>query len=177
MGWPWLTILTLGALVGSTDAQTRHRPPARQATTALKTEAAALTCPHVLGQGVGVHQTALYDFVSASILLLFLLIVMNRKPRREGVLILTWAIWYGSTRIITDFLRVDKRFFGLTGSQWTSIAVASASAITLVVWAIRPRPGPKPIPVGATAPPGASVETDDEPTTVFTPPREPGGDG
>jgi phosphatidylglycerol---prolipoprotein diacylglyceryl transferase len=150
----------------------------QQTLTITKTSATLLgPSGEVLGQGVGVHQTALYDFVSASILLLFLLIVMNRKPRREGILILTWAIWYGSTRIITDFLRVDKRFFGLTGSQWTSIAVASASAITLVVWAIRPRPGPKPIPVGATAPPGASVETDDEPTTVFTPPREPGGDG
>lgn len=57
MGWPWLTILTLGALVWSAEAQTRHRPPARQATTALKTEAAALTCPHVLGQGVGTGRT------------------------------------------------------------------------------------------------------------------------
>jgi phosphatidylglycerol:prolipoprotein diacylglycerol transferase len=124
----------------------------------------------VLGQGVGVHQTAMYDFVSAALLLLFLLIVMNRKPRREGVMIMTWAIWYGSVRIITDFLRVDKRFFGLTGSQWTSIAVVTASAVTLIVWAIRPRPGPKPLAVGASPPGGTDV-----PTTHFVPPREPGG--
>jgi phosphatidylglycerol:prolipoprotein diacylglycerol transferase len=125
----------------------------------------------VLGQGVGVHQTAMYDFVSAGLLLLFLLVVMNRKPRREGVMIMTWAIWYGSARIITDFLRVDKRFFGLTGSQWTSVAVAGASAITLAVWALRPRPGPKPLAVPAGAP--ALVESD-APTTSFTPPPEPG---
>jgi prolipoprotein diacylglyceryltransferase len=85
-------------------------------------------------------------------------------------MIMTWAIWYGSVRIITDFLRVDKRFFGLTGSQWTSIAVVTASAVTLIVWAIRPRPGPKPLAVGASPPGGTDV-----PTTHFVPPREPGG--
>jgi phosphatidylglycerol:prolipoprotein diacylglycerol transferase len=139
---------------------------------------------HILGQGVGVHQTAFYDFLSAGLLLLFLLIVMNRKPRREGVLILTWAIWYGCVRVITDFLRVDKQFFGLTGSQWTSIAVASAAAITLTVWAIRPGPGPKPVPLGVRGeredvlvlPSGAEAGDDGGPTTSFTPPAEPGGE-
>ena len=117
----------------------------------------------VIGTGVGVHQTAMYDFVSAGLLLLFLLLVMNRKPRREGVMIMTWAIWYGGVRIITDFLRVDKRFFGLTGSQWTSVAVVTASAVTLVLWAIRPGPGPRPGGPGTAAP-----------TTAFVPPAEPG---
>jgi phosphatidylglycerol:prolipoprotein diacylglycerol transferase len=148
----------------------------QQTLTITKTSATLLgPSGEVLGQGVGVHQTALYDFFSAGILLLFLLIVMNRKPRREGVMIMTWAIWYGSTRIVTDFLRVDKRFFGLTGSQWTSIAVAVASAITLIVWAIRPRPGPKPLAVGASPPTGVESGDGGVPTTAFTPPSEPGG--
>jgi phosphatidylglycerol---prolipoprotein diacylglyceryl transferase len=121
----------------------------------------------VLGTGVGVHQTALYDFVSVALLLLFLVLVMNRKPRREGVMIMTWAIWYGSVRIITDFLRVDKRFFGLTGSQWTSVALVTASVVTLALWALRPRPGPKPLLAGA-----ARTESDSA-TTSFTPPAEP----
>jgi len=125
---------------------------------------------HVLGQGIGVHQTALYDFVSVALLLLFLVIVMNRRPRREGVLIMTWAIWYGSARIVTDFLRVDKRFFGLTGSQWTSVAIVTASVITLILWALRPRPGPKPLAIGA----GGASTTAEVPTTHFVPPREPG---
>src|SRR5881398_521562 len=34
---------------------------------------------HVLGHGVGVHQTALYDFISTIVLFLFLTLVMNRR--------------------------------------------------------------------------------------------------
>jgi phosphatidylglycerol:prolipoprotein diacylglycerol transferase len=102
----------------------------------------------VLERGVGVHQTALYDLVSASLLFLVLW-RMNTKPRREGVLTLTFGIWYGTTRFITDFLRIDKRFFGLTGSQWTAVTVAVVSAAILIWWAVRARgdrarPGPGP---------------------------------
>jgi len=91
----------------------------------------------VLGQGVGVHQTALYDLFIAMGLVLFL-VFLNQKVRRPGVLFLTYAAWYGTGRIITDFLRVENRFMGLTGSQWTSVAAVTA-AIALLVWfAVRP---------------------------------------
>ena len=43
----------------------------------------------VIAQGVGVHQTALYDMVSATALFVLLSVVMMRVPRREGVLTLT----------------------------------------------------------------------------------------
>jgi phosphatidylglycerol---prolipoprotein diacylglyceryl transferase len=90
-----------------------------------------------LGRGIGVHQTALYDFISTMALVLVLLF-LNRKIRRQGVLFLTFAAWYGGVRIITDFLRVDKRFFGLTGSQWASVAVVTLSVLTLIRFALRP---------------------------------------
>jgi phosphatidylglycerol---prolipoprotein diacylglyceryl transferase len=95
----------------------------------------------VLEHGVGVHQTALYDIVSASILFVVLW-WLNRRPRREGVLALTFGLWYGATRFITDFLRIDKRFLGLTGSQWTALTVAALSAAILIWWATHPRAGP-----------------------------------
>jgi phosphatidylglycerol---prolipoprotein diacylglyceryl transferase len=117
-----------------------------------------------LGEGVGVHQTALYDFVSVFLLFLFMYLVMSRKPRREGVLILTFAIWYGTVRIVTDFLRVDKRFFGLTGSQWTSVVVVTLAVVTLVVWALQARRR------RAWAPPEEGLP---HPTTAFVPPPEP----
>jgi len=41
--------------------------------------------------------------------------------------------------VVTDFLRVDKRFFGLTGSQWTALTVAVVCALTLLAWAFRAR--------------------------------------
>jgi phosphatidylglycerol:prolipoprotein diacylglycerol transferase len=106
----------------------------------------------LLAQGVGVHQTALYDFLSTMVLVL-VLVALSRVPRRTGVLFLTFAAWYGSVRIITDFLRVDKRFFGLTGSQWGSVAVVVVSVATLAWFALRPRrASPEAVPQASPAP-------------------------
>ena len=93
----------------------------------------------VLGQGVGVHQTAMYDLFIAMALVLFL-VYMNRTDRRPGVLFFAYAAWYGTGRIITDFLRVENRFLGLTGSQWTSVLAVSVSIGMLIWFARRPLP-------------------------------------
>ncbi|HEX9659589.1 MAG TPA: hypothetical protein VGA18_04780, partial [Rhodothermales bacterium] len=53
---------------------------------------------------------------------------------------------YGTSRVIEDFLRVDKRIFGMTGSQWTGLTVALISIAILVTWAVRAR--------GRASPPG-----------------------
>src|SRR5213076_1359906 len=101
---------------------------------AVLTTASGLPLQH----GVGVHQTALYDFIC------------------------TWAVWYLTVRVGTDFVRVDKRFFGLTGSQWSAAIFAAVAAIALIRWGVRERRGtgrPPPALAGA----GSS-------TTVFTPP-------
>jgi phosphatidylglycerol:prolipoprotein diacylglycerol transferase len=92
----------------------------------------------LLGTGVGVHQTALYDMVSATLLFL-LLYLLSRRPRRLGVLTLTLGAWYGTSRVIEDFLRVDKRIFGMTGSQWTGLTVAVICVVVLLAWAVRSR--------------------------------------
>lgn len=68
------------------------------------------------------HQTALYDLLSTLALLVVLLLI-GRKVRPTGLLIVTFTIWYSGMRVVTDFLRVDKRYFGLTGSQLMSITV------------------------------------------------------
>ncbi|HEX6231234.1 MAG TPA: prolipoprotein diacylglyceryl transferase family protein [Actinomycetota bacterium] len=106
----------------------------------LTREGATLTSSagEVLGTGVGIHQTALYDMVGATLLFLTLY-ALSRRPRRLGVLTLTFAAWYGTTRVIEDFLRIDKRIFGMTGSQWTGMTVALISLAILAAWAIRAR--------------------------------------
>ena len=63
-----------------------------------------------------------------------------RTPRREGILTLTFGLWYGLSRLLEDSLRIDKRFFGLTGSQWTALTVATICAALLVWFALRPDP-------------------------------------
>lgn len=89
----------------------------------------------VAAAGVGVHQTALYDMIGAAVLFV-VLYRLSRRVRREGVLTLTFGAWYGTMRVITDFLRIDKRFFGMTGSQWTGLAVSVVCAVALLLWAI-----------------------------------------
>ena len=91
----------------------------------------------VIARGAGVHQTAFYDFFIAMGVAL-LLIWLNGKPRRRGTLICTFGIWYGAGRLITDFLRVENRFLGLTGSQWSSIVVVVACVATLIRFRMRP---------------------------------------
>jgi phosphatidylglycerol:prolipoprotein diacylglycerol transferase len=68
------------------------------------------------------HQTAIYDFLS-TLVLLGVLLYVGRKVRKPGFMILLFTLWYGTMRVITDFLRVDRRYLGLTGSQLMSIAV------------------------------------------------------
>jgi phosphatidylglycerol:prolipoprotein diacylglycerol transferase len=93
----------------------------------------------VIAQGIGVHQTALYDLIST--LALFLVLYwLNTSARRTGVLTLLFGAWYGTVRVITDFLRVDKQFFGMTGSQWTGLTVATISVVVLLIWWIQARP-------------------------------------
>ena len=92
----------------------------------------------MLSTGVGVHQTALYDMVFATVLFL-ILYGMSRQPRRLGILTLTFGAIYGLVRVVEDFLRVDKRIFGLTGSQWTGLTVSLLCIAILAIWAVRAR--------------------------------------
>ena len=125
--------------------------------------------------GAGVHATALYDLFIAASLFLFLW-WLDRRPRHEGVLFLTFVIWYGAGRVITDFLRVDKTWFGLTGSQWTSVAGIVIASLLMLRWARRPRQAAS-APSADEAPAEKDVEpapSEGSTTTSFTPPKEPG---
>lgn len=62
------------------------------------------------------HQTALYDFVS-TLLLFGVLLWVGRKVRKPGFMAITYVLWYGAARFVVDFLRNDRRYLGLTGSQ------------------------------------------------------------
>ncbi len=97
---------------------------------------------HQIAHGIGVNQTAMYDWLSAMGLTLFLLWLMQRE-RRTGILTIAFVIWYASARLITDFLRVENRFLGLTGSQWASIG-AIVLCLVILGW-IRRRPPPEPV--------------------------------
>ncbi len=93
---------------------------------------------NLIAQGSGLHQTALYDMIIAWGLFAFLWLFMKR-PRREGVLTLCFGLIYGCARILEDSVRIDKRFWFFTGSQWTALCVALVSAGILIWWAFHPK--------------------------------------
>jgi phosphatidylglycerol:prolipoprotein diacylglycerol transferase len=96
---------------------------------------------HTVSEGVGVHQTALYDMILAWILFAFLWWFIGRD-RREGIAALVFAVYYGCARLLEDSVRIDRRFGPLTGSQWTASVVVIVSGILLIAFALRRWPGP-----------------------------------
>jgi prolipoprotein diacylglyceryltransferase len=83
----------------------------------------------------------MYDMAFAWILFAIVWWFMKR-PRREAMAALLFAAYYGSCRLLEDFLRIDKRFGPLTGSQWTALTVV-VLCIGLAIWfAVTRRPGP-----------------------------------
>ena len=104
-----------------------------------------------LGQGIGVHPTALYEFALA-VVIVAVLLVLARRARRTGVLFLTFAVLYGAGRIVTDFLSLERTWFGLTGSQWASLVAVAASLGTLAWFAARPSPREPDVPASGAGP-------------------------
>jgi hypothetical protein len=48
-----------------------------------------------------------------------------------------FGIWYSAGREWTDFLRVERRFYGLTGSQWACLVAIAVCVFLLVRWRIQ----------------------------------------
>jgi phosphatidylglycerol---prolipoprotein diacylglyceryl transferase len=94
----------------------------------------------VIAQGVGLHQTALYDMLLAAVLF-GVLWWFIKEDRREGMATLLFGIWYGCNRLLEDSLRIDKRFGPLTGSQWTALTVVVIASGIGIYLAITKRPG------------------------------------
>jgi phosphatidylglycerol:prolipoprotein diacylglycerol transferase len=83
--------------------------------------------------GQAVHQPALYDLFSATLLLIVLL-RLRRTRRYDGFLTLVFGAWYGTGRLIEDFFRIDETHgTGLTGSQWTALTVSLLCLFGLLI--------------------------------------------
>ncbi len=100
----------------------------------------ASPCAAPIGQAV--HQPALYDLLAAVAILALLLTIRARRRTYDGFLALLFGALYGTARLGEDFFRVDETHgTGLTGSQWTALAVAVLSTWWLL--ARRRTPGRK----------------------------------
>ena len=134
-----------------------------------RTQAVLRDAGQIVEQGIGVHQTAMYDMILAGLIFAFLWWFI-RSPRREGIATLTFGLAYGCCRLLEDSLRIDKRFGPFTGSQWTALTVALICLGLLISFAITKRPGPTTpsrrdrIPEGAT--PDDAAPEDAAPATT-----------
>ena len=122
--------------------------------------------------GTVVHQTALYDLI-LTVPLLLALLRLRRTLRFDGFLIMVFGAWYGSQRILEDFLREDVRRFGLTGSQMTALATVTVTLGWLAFARRTPRWGRWDEDALAAGPP----DDDDHPgdSTTAGAGAEPGG--
>jgi prolipoprotein diacylglyceryltransferase len=102
-----------------------------------------------------VHLTAAYDLVVAAAVAL-VLVLLRRRVLRLGERTLLLGILYGTGRLLFDFLREDTRRLGLTGSQWTALAVI------VIAGALLARRRRQDLPAEATASPeGATRDSVD----------------
>lgn len=89
--------------------------------------------PCIAEVGEAVHQPALYDLFSASLLVVVLLRLRKTK-RYDGFLTCFFGAWYGFGRFVEDWFRIDETHgLLLTGSQWTAVVVMSLCLWVLLV--------------------------------------------
>ncbi|HEX9773956.1 MAG TPA: prolipoprotein diacylglyceryl transferase [Actinomycetota bacterium] len=121
-----------------------------------------LYCPAV---GEVVHQTALYDLVN--VLVLFpLVLLLSRKRRSDGLLIMAMTAWYAAARFAGDFARPATTYGGLRGTQWVSVALAAVALWRLLRIArgrVQPSPPYEPEPAAAAALAGGEPAAGGEP--------------
>ncbi len=117
--------------------------------------------PCVAPVGEAVHMTALYDLLLAGLITAFLVFLLRHPPRPGGVF-LSFAGLYAVARFVEGFTRLDETHgTGLSGSQWTAVAV-----LILVIGAalvLRSRPPAEPEAGAPSVPARRSAQGDDRP--------------
>lgn len=83
---------------------------------------------------VALHQTALYDGLAALVVLVVVLVLVRRRLF-PGAIAAAWVLVYAPLRGLGDVLREDRRWFGLTGSQWALLA----TTVAVLAWLARRR--------------------------------------
>ncbi len=97
---------------------------------------------------IGVNPTQIYETISMSLLLFFLLSYLPYR-RRDGELMVLLMFGYGVHRFLNEMLRTDTEpvAFGLTYSQNVSIGVLVAALV--LAWIVYRRPADSPAPPAA----------------------------
>ena len=72
------------------------------------------------------HDLGLYESINNAILFV-IFVVLLRKRVRTGLFAIVFLIYYGASRFLLDFLRInDARYFHLTPAQYGALAMVAA---------------------------------------------------
>jgi phosphatidylglycerol:prolipoprotein diacylglycerol transferase len=94
------------------------------------------------GVGSVIHNTAIYELFLL-LPLIALLVWMERRRVPTGWLTVTFLLWYGVQRLLTDFLRAyDRTVAGLTGAQYVCLGMIAAGLFIAVRLVRRRSPTP-----------------------------------
>jgi hypothetical protein len=128
---------------------------------------AAYPCGAAFPETTLFHPLFLYESISGTLgaLLLIWLGYHARNRLRPGDLLLTFFVWYGTTRFVLENLRADNwTFFGVPTAQIVSLLFI-VPALVILFWRHRtghPDDTPPTYPEGATwGAPGRQVDEDD----------------
>jgi phosphatidylglycerol:prolipoprotein diacylglycerol transferase len=102
------------------------------------------------GVGSVIHNTAIYELLLL-LPLIALLVWMERRRVPAGWLTVTFLLWYGVQRFLTDFLRAyDRTVWGLTGAQFVCLGMIAAGLVIAVRLVRRRASAPAVAPEPAT---------------------------
>ena len=105
---------------------------------------------------IPVHPTPLYE--SISIFCLVALLLAYRHPRRPGLRLGAFLLWFGLSRFLVEFIRLNPIWaLGLTSDQWLAIAFFGTGLLLFIAAPAAP----------------ATPAAPDTPTTESTPPSPP----
>lgn len=87
---------------------------------------------------LGFHDLGLYELLYLTLIVLPVMFLLDRTPRRPGFFVVVFAALYMPVRFGLDFLRVsDATYAGLTPAQWAALAALLALPLVwkqLVAW-------------------------------------------
>jgi phosphatidylglycerol---prolipoprotein diacylglyceryl transferase len=151
--WPYLDSLALGMSVGwffgRMGCFVAHDHPGTVTNFWLGVYG---ICQPISDKNVACHDMGLYEGLW-SLAMFGVLSVMDRRPLKPGVLVLTYGLTYGPLRFLMDFLRpeaTDARYGGFTPGQYGSVLV---TVVCLAALVIRLRSSDAPVGPARDAPP------------------------
>lgn len=84
---------------------------------------------------MGFHDLGWYEFLYLAILVVPVMLLLARRPRRPGFHLTMFALLYAPVRFALDFLRVsDARYVGLTPAQYSCVVILVVAGVTTWRW-------------------------------------------